>query len=83
MKPWQRTFLLILLGFAGTIGLLVGGFLLFFGNFLPFGDEWDCSKGEAPADRIVGGGRACFVEGSELPAGWLWDPDGNQPLDGQ
>lgn len=59
--------------------LAVGGLvaLLYLAN--PVGDEWACSQGESPAGRN-GLYSQCFEDGSDLPAGFTWDPLGNRPL---
>lgn len=61
--------------------LVVGGVLTYrlFLSGVPIIDEWQCSKGQAPAEA-QGGGRDCFPEGETLPAGYTWDPLGNRPF---
>lgn len=67
---------------ALVAGVLVAGGLVTYRLVLsgvPVIDEWQCSKGEAPATND-GGGRDCFPEGAVLPAGMVWDPLGNRPF---
>lgn len=63
-------------GLVLVAGLLVVAFLLLIFYFNPTANEHACSQGEAPANNAAGGS-ACFPEGSELPAGFTWDPRGN------
>lgn len=59
--------------------LLVGaGFGVLY-NFNPVGDEWVCSKGQAPAGAGPRG-NDCYPEGSTLPEGVSWDRFGNRPM---
>lgn len=62
--------LLIVVGAVGVAGL--GYAFLYALN--PMGDEWVCSKGEAPA------GSGCYPTDKPLPAGVHWDPLGNRPM---
>jgi hypothetical protein len=61
---------LILVGIAAVPAL--GLAFLYAVN--PVGDEWVCSRGEAPA------GNACYPRDATLPAGVTWDPLGNRPM---
>ena len=74
----RRLLLVAAVSVAAVAGLAAAGYLLL-AAVNPVGDEWQCADGEAPALH-EGGGRACFAEGAELPAGYRWDPWGNRPL---
>ena len=75
---------------ALVAGVLVGGVLIsfvfrlvaigyLFLSGVPVMDEWQCSKGQAPAVNSIGG-RNCFPEGATLPAEYTWDSLGNRPF---
>jgi hypothetical protein len=46
----------------------------------PLIDEWTCGEGEAPY-LYPEGGSACAQTDATLPAGTVWDPLGNRPLE--
>lgn len=56
----------LLVAVGGAVLAIAGGLV----------HEKACSEGQAPANNAQGGS-ACFAEGSDLPAGYVWDPRGN------